>query len=240
MLQYDLNVAKREKTNRHGLRTLRNSEMVPCVAYGHNETNRIFSISTVELKKLFHAVGREKALLNVAIDEDKFTAIIKEIKRSPRTNKIIHMDFQIIHADEKLKVDVPVLLKGSAIGVKEGGILEQILRNLEIKCLPAKIPSHIEIDVTDFHIGHSVHVKEIKVEGADILTHADEVIVTILAPKAVVEEAPKPEEESKEPEVITEKKPTEEEAAEAAKAGKDAGKSKDAAKGKDDKKDKKK
>ncbi|MDD3804042.1 MAG: 50S ribosomal protein L25 [bacterium] len=221
MLKYDLQVEKREKTNRHGLRTLRNSEMIPCVAYGHNETNRIFSISALELTKMFNAMGREKALLNVSAGDDKFTAVIKEIKRSPRTNKIIHMDFQIIHMDEKIKVDVPVILKGSAIGVKDGGILEQILRNIELKCLPANIPSHIEIDITNFKVGDSTHVKDIKVEGAEILTHAEEVIVVILAPKAVVEEAPKPaEEEAKEPEVITEKKPTEEEAAEAAK-GKD-------------------
>lgn len=230
MLQYDLQVAKREKTNRHGLRTLRNSEMIPCVAYGHNETNRIFSISVIELTKMFHAMGREKALLNVSVGDDKFTAVIKEIKRSPRTNKIIHMDFQIIHMDEKIKVDVPVILKGSAAGVKDGGILEQILRNIELKCLPAKIPSHIEIDITNFKIGDSAHVKDIKVEDAEILTHHDEVIVVVLAPKAVVEEAPKAEEEAKEPEVITEKKPTEEEAAEAAK-GKE---------GKDDKKKEKK
>ncbi|MGE3062231.1 MAG: 50S ribosomal protein L25 [bacterium] len=234
MLQYDLQVEKREKTNRHGLRTLRNSEMIPCVAYGHKETNRIFSINSLELSKLFHVMGREKALLNISIDKDKFTAVIKEIKRSPRTNKIIHMDFQIIHMDEKIKVDVPVLLKGSAIGVKEGGILEQILRKIELKCLPAKIPSHIEIDITNFKIGDSVHVKEIKVEGAEILTHAEEVIVVILAPKVVVEEVAKPaEEEGKEPEVITEKKPTEEEAAAEAGKGKDDKK-------KDDKKKEKK
>ena len=95
MLKYDLQVAKREKTNKHGLRILRNSEMVPCVAYGHNETNKIFSISTLELTKLFHVIGNEKAILNISIGEDKFTSIIKEIKRSLRTNKIIHIDFQI-------------------------------------------------------------------------------------------------------------------------------------------------
>jgi large subunit ribosomal protein L25 len=240
MLQYDLQVEKREKTTRHGLRILRNNANVPCVAYGLNETNRIFSISTVELTKMFHIVGREKALLNIALGDDKFTAIVKELKRSPRTNKIIHMDFQIIHMNEKLKVDVPVILKGSAKGVKEGGILEQILRNIEIKCLPAKIPSHIEIDVTEFMIGHSVHVKELKIEDAEILTQKDEVIVTILAPKAVVEVAPVAvEETSAEPEVITEKKPTEEEAAAEAAKGKDAGKGKEAGKGKDDEKDKK-
>ena len=233
MLKYDLQAAKREKTNKHGLRILRNSEMVPCVAYGHNETNKIFSISTLELTKLFHVIGNEKAILNISIGEDKFTSIIKEIKRSLRTNKIIHIDFQIIHTDEKIKVDVPVFIKGTAIGVKEGGILEQILRNIEIKCLPSKIPSQIEVDVTNFPIGHSVHVNEIKVENAEIITHSDKVILTILAPKTMIEEAPKPEEESAEPEIITEKKPNEEDIPETTKSGKEA------VKGKDDKKDKK-
>ncbi|MEO0288814.1 MAG: 50S ribosomal protein L25 [candidate division WOR-3 bacterium] len=205
MLQYDLPVEKREK-GKHVLTLLRKNNKIPCVAYGHKEENRLFSVDEVELNKMFHAIGREKSLINIKMGKDNFLAIIKEIFRSPRTNKILHIDFQIIHKSEKLKLSVPIILKGSAKGVKEGGIVEHLLRDLEIKCLPADIPSHIEVDISELAIGDSIHVKDIKAERFEIVENPEEVVVTILAPKAYVEEAPKPEEEAKEPELIREKK----------------------------------
>lgn len=216
MLQYDLPIQKREKQSRHLLRVARANKLIPCVAYGHNEKNRMFSISETELIKLVHTIGRENALINFDIDGDKFSAIIKDVDRNPRTNKIIHIDFQIIHADEKIKVEVPVKLVGTAPGIKEGGMLEQILREIEIKCLPAQIPSHYDVDISTLGIGHSVHVRDIKLENAELVTHGEEVIVTILAPRAQEEAAAAaPAEEAKEPEVITEKKKEESEAPEA-------------------------
>lgn len=210
MLQYDLPVEKREK-GKHILTLLRKNNKIPCVAYGHKEENRLFSVDEVELNKMFHAIGREKSLINIKMGKDNFLAIIKEIFRSPRTNKILHIDFQIIHKSEKLKLSVPIILKGSAKGVKEGGIVEHLLRDLEIKCLPADIPSHVEVDVSELGIGDSIHVKDIKAEKFEIVENPEEVVVTILAPKAYVEEAPKPEEEAKEPELIREKKEESEE-----------------------------
>lgn len=206
MLQYDLTVEKREKGKKHNLTLIRKNGKIPCVAYGHKEENRLFSVDEVELNKMFHSIGREKSLINIKMGNDNFLAIIKEIFRSPRTNKIMHIDFQIIHKTEKLKLNVPVILKGSAKGVKEGGIVEHLLREIEIKCLPTDIPSHIEVDISDLMIGDSVHVKDLKVEKFEIIENPEEVIVTILAPKAYVEEAPKPEEEAKEPELIRKEK----------------------------------
>ncbi|MEJ5307579.1 MAG: 50S ribosomal protein L25 [candidate division WOR-3 bacterium] len=210
MLQYDLPVEKREK-GKHVLTLLRKNNKIPCVAYGHKEENRLFSVDEIELNKMFHTIGREKSLINIKMGKDNFLAIIKEIFRSPRTNKILHIDFQIIHKSEKLKLSVPIILKGSAKGVKEGGIVEHLLRDLEIKCLPADIPSHIELDISELAIGDSIHVKDIKAEKFEIVENPEEVVVTILAPKAYVEETPKPEEEAKEPELIREKKEENEE-----------------------------
>jgi len=214
MLQYELPIQKREKQSRHFLRTARANNLIPCIAYGHNENNRMFSITETDLVKLIHTIGRENALINLNLDGDAFSVIIKDVARNPRTNKIIHIDFQIIHADEKIKVEVPIKLNGTAPGIKEGGMLEQILREIEIKCLPAKIPSHYDVDISKLSIGHSIHVRDIKLEDAELVTHGEEVIVTILAPRTQEEETTKaPEEESKEPEVITERKKEDEEPA---------------------------
>lgn len=211
MLQYELPVSRREK-GKHNLKLLRNGKNIPCVAYGHGEKNRVFYVDEKELNRMFHQMGREKTLINIKLDDDDFLAVIKDIQRSPRTNKIIHIDFQIIHKDEKMKLKVPVVVKGTSKGVMAGGILEHILRDIEIKCLPKDIPSHIEVDITDLEIGDSVHIKDLKTEKYDIVENPEEVILTILAPKAYVEETPKPEEEeAKEPEVIREKKEEEEE-----------------------------
>ncbi|MEO0234109.1 MAG: 50S ribosomal protein L25 [candidate division WOR-3 bacterium] len=225
MLQYDLPVEKREK-GKHILTLLRKNNKIPCVAYGHKEENRLFSVDEVELNKMFHAIGREKSLINIKMGKDNFLAIIKEIFRSPRTNRILHIDFQIIHKSEKLKLTVPIILKGSAKGVKEGGIVEHLLRDLEIKCLPADIPSHVEVDISELAIGDSIHVKDIKAEKFEIVENPEEVVVTILAPKAYVEEAPKPEEEAKEPELIREKKEEGEEEEEKEDKGKEKEKEK--------------
>ena len=111
---------------------------------------------------------------------------------------------------------MPVAAKGEAQGIKEGGVLEHILWEIEIECLPAQIPENIPVDVTPLKIGDSILVKDLALpEGVQVLADPEATVISLAAPHVEEAEAAKPEGEMVEPEVIMEKKPEEEEAAEA-------------------------
>jgi large subunit ribosomal protein L25 len=132
------------------------------------------------------------------------------------------VDFLEVHKGEKLTVRPPIRLIGSPEGVRnQGGVLDQILRELEIRVLPKDLPDHIEVDVTELTVGHSIHVRDVEVPDAEIITDPDATICTVVPPRVEAEPVPEAlveeEEEIGEPELI--RKPKEEEGAEAEDAG---------------------
>jgi large subunit ribosomal protein L25 len=143
-------------------------------------------------------------------------AIIKDFQTDPIRNELLHADLLEVTADKPIHVTVPVSLEGDSKGVKEGGILQHLTRELLVECLPGNIPEHIIVEVAQLVIGASVHVRDLKLpEGVKALTESDKVIVTITAPISAekleqmlsVEAAS----EVKEPEVLKAKKEAEEE-----------------------------
>ncbi|MDL1964377.1 MAG: 50S ribosomal protein L25, partial [Deltaproteobacteria bacterium] len=135
-------------------------------------------------------------------------AMIKELQIHPVSRDYLHVDFYGISMDRKISVKVPVVAKGKSQGVELGGILQIIRRELEIFCLPGEIPDAIELDVTDLDIGDSIHVKEIPLQGdIEIPADVDFTVITILAPKAEVEEEAEEGEEEAEEAVAGEETP---------------------------------
>jgi large subunit ribosomal protein L25 len=129
----------------------------------------------------------------------------------------MHVDFYEIHAGETLTVRVPLRLVGTAEGVRnQGGVLEQFLRDIEIEVLPRHLPDHVDVDVTDLSVAHSLHVSDISVPNAEILEDADTTICTVVPPRVEVEEtaAVVEEAESAEPELIRKPREADEEAGE--------------------------
>ncbi len=209
MLQYELTVEQRKKEGKHALKELKRNNFIPAIVYGHKEKPTMVSIKESDLLKMFHTIGRENAMINLKIGDKEITTIVKEIQRNPRTNKINHVDFLVLHKGEKIKVNVPIKIVGAAEGVKEGGVMEQLLRDIEVRCTPSQIPDHFEIDITHLKIGESIHVKDINFEDGEFITHPEETLITIIAPrtaKTETEEAEETADEPKEPEVIGEKK----------------------------------
>lgn len=144
------------------------------------------------------------------------TVIIKEIQYHPVRNNVLHIDFNQISLTEKLTVDVPVETKGESQGAKEGGVLEHILWELKVECLPTKIPEKIEVDVNDLNIGDVIYVKDLNVpEDIEVLSNAEAVVVSVKPPTVEKVEEEVVVEEITEPEVITEKKEEVEEKPEA-------------------------
>jgi large subunit ribosomal protein L25 len=153
-------------------------------------------------------------VLDVVVDgRPAVKALIREIQRdSVRPAEILHLDLYEVQADEKVTVSVPIHLIGIPDGVRNfGGVLDHVLRELDIEVLPADIPEHVELDVTALTIGHSLFVRDLQVDKAEILNELDTPVCTVVAPRA--EEAPAPVEEAvaaAEPELIRKPKPEEE------------------------------
>lgn len=173
-------------------RALCRAKKIPAVLYGPGTKPVLLAVGIRDLEKALKKSNATQALLNLTILNGENTsrpAMIKELQTHPVSRNYQHIDFYEISMDRKIRVKIPVVVKGKSRGVEEGGILQIIRRELEILCLPSEIPETIEIDITDLNIGDSIHVKEIPFEG-DIEIPADVnfTVITILSPKAEVEE----------------------------------------------------
>src|SRR5918992_213954 len=217
--QANLQAATRSNTGKGAARSLRRSGKVPGVIYGHNRPPESLAIDTAALNKMLIGVSAGTTVFDVIVDgRPAVKALIREIQRdSVRPSEILHLDLYEVRADEKVTLSVPIHLVGIPDGVRNfGGVLDHVLRELEIEVLPADIPEHVEVDVTALAIGHSLFVRDGKVPKARILNDPDTPICTVVAPRT--EEAPAPVEEAvtpAEPELIRKAKPEGEDEGEA-------------------------
>ena len=202
----------------------RHAGLVPAVIYGrHLGKPQNLQLDARELKAALGKTTGEHVLVDLEIvGGDKTLALIQDVQHHTLKRHIMHLDFHALHADEKMHTTVPVIAFGEASGVKNlGGILEQLLRSIEVECLPKDLPESIVVDVTPLEIGNAIHIKDLPLPaGGTALGNPETSVLHIAAP--LVEEVAAPAAEgaaAKEPEVIKEKKP--EAGAEAA-AGKDA------------------
>src|SRR5439155_85041 len=176
-------------------------------------TNTIrLTVDALALEKALTGVEPASTVIELAVDGKKTKVLIREIQRHAIRPDIIHVDFYEIHADEKIRLKIPVHLVGTPDGVRNaGGVLDQVMREVEIEVLPAHIPDRVELDVTPLAIGHSRHVPDRQIPNVTILSGADLTIATVVPPRAEEVAAPTPEAttEVAEPELI--RKPREEE-----------------------------
>jgi large subunit ribosomal protein L25 len=217
--QANLQVATRTTTGKGAARTLRREGKVPGVIYGHNRPPEALAIDTGALNKMLIGISAGTTVLDVVVDgRPPVKALIREIQRdSVRPAEILHLDLYEVRADEKVTLAVPIHLVGIPDGVRNfGGVLDHVLRELEIEVLPVDIPEHVELDVTALAIGHSLFVRDIQVEKAEVLNDPDTPVCTVVAPRT--EEAPVAVEEEAaapaEPELIRKPKPEDEAEAE--------------------------
>ena len=207
----------RDSSGKGVARSLRSSGRVPAIIYGHGREPQSLSIDTRELEKLLSHISAENTVIDLTVDGKSARTLIREIQRHPFKRQILHVDFQELVAGEKIIVRVPIVLMGVPDGVRmDGGMLDQTLRELEVEVDPSNIPNHVEVDVTELHIGSSVHVSDITLpEGVEIVGDGDASVCVVSAPRAAVEEtAAEAADESAEPEVIRAKKTDEDEGAE--------------------------
>ena len=182
----------REGKGKEEARRLRNQGLIPAVVYGQRAETIPVTLNPQELAKVLHGGAGERTLINLTIEglQDgpiTKTVILKEKQVDSLKRNWLHVDLYTIAMDEEINVGIPVRIVGKAAGVTvQGGILEQVLREIEVKCLPSDIPSSIDVDVSALEIGDSIHVAEITLEKAKILADPGQTVVTVVPPKEEV------------------------------------------------------
>jgi len=164
MSMKELNVELREKTGKGICRQLRSAGRIPGIVYGKGFNSTSVSINQRDLVKTVEGAGGQNSLITLAGEGSLNGAVViiakmllDPIKGTPR-----HVDLHKVNMDEKVRVEVKLKLIGTAKGVKDGGLLDFVKHTVEIECLPALIPAHIDVDVTALTIGHSIHLSEIQ------------------------------------------------------------------------------
>ena len=214
MAEVTLEVSKREATGKEVAKKLRRDGKVPAVVYGAKRDPVAITVDRKSVSELIqkseHGV-RSVFLLKMAGTDQQRHAMIKEITIDPISRKMTHIDFVRVLMDEKVKVTIPVHLNGTAIGVKEGGVLDFQVRELHVECLPNAIPDSIEVDVAPLG-GHEYYrIKDLNIpEGVKVLDDPERVVVGVTHLKAEVVEPTAEVAAPAEPEVIKKGKPEDE------------------------------
>jgi len=204
----------RTETGKGVARKLRAAGRVPAVVYGHAREPQALSLTTRELEKLLSTISTGSTVVELTLGGSTTKTLIREVQRHPFKKQILHVDFQELVAGEKVSVEIPLVFVGVPEGVRlSGAILEQILHSIEVLVDPSNIPNHIDVDVTNLAMGHSLHVRELTLPaGLEVLSDEDATVCAVAAPRAAVEETPaEGEAAAAEPELI--RKPKEEEEA---------------------------
>jgi large subunit ribosomal protein L25 len=211
MERHSIEVETRTETGKGAARKIRRNGQIPGVVYGRGNEPKSIKVNPQDIEKILFS----NAIIDLSFAEEdsgETTVIIKDFQRDVIKRNLLHVDFQFISMDEKITVSVPLNLEGTAAGVHEGGVLQQLIRNIEIDALPAEIPSEITLDISELEMGDSLAVSDLELpEGIDLVTDIDEVIVTVVTPTELIEEEEEEEEEEfLEPEVIGEEEEGEE------------------------------
>ena len=205
----ELKTFTRTETGNGPARRLRMAGQVPAVFYGPGTESVLLSVNTNDFEQALKKSRAGQLILNLIMQNSETETksamvMIKELQVHPVSRDFQHVDFYEIAIDRKVKVKVPVVTTGKPKGVELGGILQIIRRELEILCLPLKVPESIEIDITDLDMGDAIHIEDISLEGdIEFLDDANITIMTMLSPK--IEEEPVEEEEEIEEDVAEEK-----------------------------------
>lgn len=196
MAEFTLNVENRGDTGKGVARKLRAQGRIPGICYGSADPQAIALDPRALDGLLRSSASGMNTLIDLHVDGggafDGKKVLLKEVQRDPVTNAALHADFFALDMTHKIEVEVPVHVKGTPVGVSlMGGILDHVLREIEVECLPHAIPDEIVIDVTALEIGMSIHVRDLELPpGVELRSDEELSVVSVVAPKALEEEIP--------------------------------------------------
>lgn len=210
MAEITLNASERKITKKSANKQLRRNGRIPGIFY--SRMHEPIAIEAPETSVNPFVFTSEVNIISLKLGESEgISCVLKDVQFDPVTDKVVHFDLQGISKDEVIEVEVPITLVGNAEGIKNGGVLEQVLHKLAIKCLPHNMPKHLEINIEKLGLNESIHAKDLNFENIEIANSPDTVIASVVVPRAQAETTPGAEEAAKEPEVITKGKAEKEE-----------------------------
>lgn len=221
MKMLPLSVGARKEHGKRAVHQLRKAGYVPAVLYGHKQAPESLKVRASDLAAFVKAGGR-LVELGLAEAQRKEGAFVKAVQHDIFTEDIIHVDFERVAMDEELTLPIPLKFKGTAAGVLSGGgVLEQHVTTVDVRCLPAHVPDRVTVDISKMQIGDKIHLKEIELP-ANVKwdSPADLILVSLHKPQELEVAPVAAEIGPAEPEVITAKKPEEGEEGEAPAGGK--------------------
>lgn len=221
MEEIKLDVQIRNEVGSAKIRGLKRDGFVPAIVYGGNKKPTSIKVDRRAYERIMRHHRGETVLFHINVLEGEkklrdYSVIVKEEQHDPVSDQILHIDFHRISLTEQIEVKVAIAAKGEPIGVKkDGGSLEHIMWELDIKCLPTQIPQHINVDVSHLEVGQSIHVKDLTLPTGVTTKHDPEGVVFTVVAKREEEVLAEPVEGAapQEVEVIKEKKKDEEKAA---------------------------
>jgi len=176
-----IEVNPREETGKNANRRARAAGKIPAVVYGGGKESVSIVIDRKTLLDTMKGHGGENPIFLLKLGDKERHAMIRNMEVDPVSRQVIHIDFQRVLMDQKVKVAVPVELVGTAVGVKvDGGLLDFVTREVHVECLPGEIPKHLDCDVTDVHVGQHVEAKDLQLpQGVTLLDDPDKVIISL-------------------------------------------------------------
>ena len=195
MPDFVLTALLREERGKNANRRLRATGQIPAIVYGRAIDPISVAIDPREVFSILHSESGRNTVFKLKINEKQMDVLIRELQVDPIRGHLLHADFQTISMDEKRAFSVPIDPVGEAEGVKGGGILDIVVREIEVECLPTDVPDHIPVDISDLEVGQAIRVRDLEItaEGFEVLSDQDLVLLTVVPPKVEVE--PEPEEE---------------------------------------------
>jgi large subunit ribosomal protein L25 len=199
-----LEVLQRERRGSADARRLRRGGLIPGVLYGRGKTPHAIAVPERDLRRVLSGSGGLHAILDVVLDGQKTThpSILKEYQLDPLRGTLTHVDLHEVRLDQPIQAQIVVTLIGEPAGVKEGGVLSQVTREVTVEALPMEIPEHLELDVSDMAIGDSLRVADLTaIEGVTFVDDPEETVLASVGLPTRVEEPEEVLEEGEEADV---------------------------------------
>ena len=204
MNQVSLKARQRTESGKQVAKTLRRDGALPAVVYGSGEPSTPLTLDYREFEGFLRKTRGESVVINLEIEgmEDK-KALLRDIQRDYLRNQLLHADFQQIRMSDRITTEVSLVMMGEPIGVtRDGGVLDQSLRVVEISCVASEIPEHLEVDISELGMGDTIHISDLSFENVEIVTDGEVAVVSVLTPMAEEPEEEEVDLEQEEPEII--------------------------------------
>ena len=206
-----LKAVTRDSFGKNEMRRLRRTGRVPGIVYGAGEEALPVSVDHQKIAHLLQEITVENTVIDLSITGSVTRSrqtLIREVQRHPYKPEIQHLDFYCLAKGRSVHVEVPIMLHGTPVGVRnQDGITQHVLRDLEISVLPSKIPEHVVVDIADLEIGDSIHVEDLETGDFELLTDPKNTVVSVIPPTVIKE--PTVEVEAEEEELVEGEEPEE-------------------------------